>query len=233
MLGCKVLLCSASSFGGLDKFRDALNRCQSLADFIADVSGDLLQHADNLQKNEQNGEKGDHSGTVTVVIGDEDAKELSRKALLRKRCRLLWFNHQSGRKLRINVQEHPPCSTGKDVWCALCGNVKHNEDKWRGRRTGIKRGTCHVHLCTKTHTGQRVSCWNIWHNTMTLTPRATSPHKNRFGNSSRHSTTPDQSEARRPEIPSLNVESLPPSENENREATASARTSLRKRRRRT
>ena len=102
------MLCSASYFGGLDTFSDALNRCQFLADVIADVSGDLLQHADNLQNDEQSGEGSDHSGTDTVVIGDEDAKDLSRQALLRKRCRLLWFDQDSGRKPIINLQEHPP-----------------------------------------------------------------------------------------------------------------------------
>ena len=78
-----------------------------------------------------------------------------------------------------------------------------------------------------------MSYWNIWHNTKTLTPRTTSPHKNRFGNSSRRSTTPDPNEARRPEMPGRNIDLLPPSENENWEATASVRTSLRERRRRT
>ena len=101
---------------------------------IADVSGDLLQHAGNLQKDEQNGEGSDSSGTATVGIGDEDDKDLSREALLKKRCRLLWFYQDSGRKFRINVHGHPPCSTGKDMRSALCGNVKHNEDKLRGMR---------------------------------------------------------------------------------------------------
>ena len=49
-LQCKAhLLESRDAFGGMKRFRDFLNTVQSLADFIYDVSGELLQHADGLQ----------------------------------------------------------------------------------------------------------------------------------------------------------------------------------------
>lgn len=46
----EYLLDSKEAFGSLDHYHDALNRVQSLADFVFDVSQELLIYADHLQR---------------------------------------------------------------------------------------------------------------------------------------------------------------------------------------
>ena len=45
------LLESTESFKALDKYRNALNKVQATADFMFNVSQELLSHPDTLQEN--------------------------------------------------------------------------------------------------------------------------------------------------------------------------------------
>lgn len=156
------LLCSKAHFGSLEQYRDAVNSVQALADFVFDVSKELLAHADKLERDQD-----DHSGD-TEAIGDEESARL-QQIVRRQGKRLLFFNSADGVKLRLGVrtyqQKHLP---GVTVWCTLCGTSTSGQ---RMHRFAFKCASCDVHLCVRTYPGQRKSCWSLWHEAQRLTPR--------------------------------------------------------------
>ena len=73
-------------------------------------------------------------------------------------------------KLRLKVTGHRQQQMSKEKWCGLCG-MNTGETDYRGHRSMFKCTTCGLHLCVRTYSGMRRSCWDIWHLTKRLEPR--------------------------------------------------------------
>ena len=140
----KNFLDSAESFKSIESFCNCVNRVQSTADFMLDVSVELLQHAAAIG-NEEN----EQSFSDSDVVNTEE-RTLVREAFKRKGKRLFFFNSDRGKILRLKVKDHVPKKCG-EKYCVLCGNVtkKENEtlDMWRGHRSSYSCQKCCVNLC--------------------------------------------------------------------------------------
>ena len=103
------LLQTAEALVELDHYRHALNNFQSLADFVFDVSQELLVYGDQLE-NEKSRQEED-----TEEVTDAEAARLFALAQKRRGKRLMFFNAPYGIKLRLHVHTHkqsqlPGCS---------------------------------------------------------------------------------------------------------------------------
>ena len=164
----KGMLESKEAFHSLDYFRDSLNALESLADFVCNVSSELLTYADKLRRAEE------------AEVPDGDLPEVSPAevirlralALGRKKKRLWFFNGPDGSKLRVSVRGHEVRQQREHRYCALCGG-NGSDTGWRGHRSTFKCSHCDVHLCIRTYPGLRKSCWDVWHTARKLTPRST------------------------------------------------------------
>jgi hypothetical protein len=190
-LHCKGdLLQSREAFRGINSFRAAMNSMQSLADFIYDVSPNLLSHADRLEKEARAREREAAAASSALneeILSDAAVARLSAQASLRKRRRLDFFNDDDGKRLRLAKVPHLQNQTATPQYCALCGcNNTHpgsqsadesrdNARQYRGRRSTFKCSLCHVHLCVRTYPGLRKSCWDLFHSARMLTTRQTPP----------------------------------------------------------
>lgn len=167
----KDLLKDVESFKSLDKFRNAVNKVSSTAEFMIDVSVELLTFAQTINPNRKRTEE-------PAVGSFAQEQRLIEKARGRKQKRLVFFNSEDGRKLRLDVKMHDPVHRASN-YCALCGQTsetKHdNEKQWRGHRTSIHCATCDVPLCAKIHPGKIVTCFRAWHSQEELVPRSTVP----------------------------------------------------------
>ena len=159
------LLQSKEAFGSLEKFRASLNKVQSLADFIHDVSRELLAHAEILKRTDGLSEEDE-----TMEVTADEIVHLRALAVSRKKKRIPFFNGSEGARLRLQVRGHEQKQQAQAKYCSLCGN---NTDGWRGHRTTFKCSHCDVHLCVRTYPGLRKSCWDVWHSTKELKPRKT------------------------------------------------------------
>lgn len=157
------LLESARSFKSLEKYRYQLNKVQGTADFMFDVSQELLSYAATLQIEKQD------DFTLEEVSDPSEIRRLCDLAKHRKRNRLTFFNNEDGTKLRLGVNGHD-LKQAKVSWCALCGL---NKESYRGRRSTYTCSRCHVHLCVRTYAGLRKSCWGVWHTAKVLKARRT------------------------------------------------------------
>ena len=186
-LQCKSkYLGSQEDFGSLNSFRASLNSVQSLADFIFDVSEEILEHADILQRASTRDASMSHA--LTDSMSGAVTSRLSSLGKSRKRKRLLFFNEEDGINLRIRSSPHRQKQVKEHLYCALCGiNRKHSSapethagpvqalPTFRGHRTSFKCDLCHVHLCIRIYPGLRKSCWELWHSKAQLEPRETPP----------------------------------------------------------
>ena len=143
-----------------------MNGVQSLADFIHDVSRELIAHADNLGKQDLESSPG---GEMESIITEKEAAKLREQARSRKNRRLLFFNDENGSRLRLVVRGHEQRQQKSERYCALCGNNQNAE--WRGHRSLFMCSDCDVHLCIRTYSGCRKSFWDVWHSAKSLKPR--------------------------------------------------------------
>ena len=161
------------AFQSLEKFRAGLNRVQSLADFVHDVSRELLAYAEELRRTDALAETDD-----TAEVTAEESVHLRALAVTRKKKRLVFFNGTDGARLRLQVRGHEQKQQREAKYCCLCGN---NTGAWRGHRTTFKCSYCDVHLRVRTYRGLRKSCWDVWHSAKDLQPRKTGrPLKSRL-----------------------------------------------------
>lgn len=145
----KDLLESLDKFGGFDRFRESLNKVQSLGDFIFDVCPELLRYAERLASGEkeaseaQNVDVGIVNADSRIVFDDPERSRLLNLARDRKRNRVELFNSQEGRKIRLTLQPQLQKFKSKKKHCALCG-----PDKERHRSQFICT-TCCVQFCIR------------------------------------------------------------------------------------
>ena len=161
----EALLRSSDSFRGLDQYRQALNRVQSLGDFVLDVSKELLTYAESLSQDTCHAD----TANIEINVTESEATHLQRKARERKGKRILFFNSEDGMKLRFKYGMHiPEHMRGAALYCALCGNGR---DGKRGGRTSDKCKKCRVPLRMRSRGTERKTCWEIWHETKRLEAR--------------------------------------------------------------
>ena len=156
------LLESTESLKALYKFRNPLSKVQATADFIFDVSQELLSHADTLQEN---------SDTVEphreITRGSPTVRALITKAKARRRNRLTFYNSTDGRKLRLNVKNHTPVQKTGVNRCSLCGQ---NWTGYRRHQTSYVCSICPVRLCVRTYAGLRKSCFSVCDSSKVVEP---------------------------------------------------------------
>lgn len=115
---------------------------------------------------------GPNNGNSPIRARIEESKRLISLAHGRKRNRLEFFNGTEGVVLRLSVRGHIP-KQGPLTWCALCGQNKDNDAKFRGHRSTYSCQLCSVFLCMRIYPGLRKSCWDVWHTKKELKPRKT------------------------------------------------------------
>lgn len=77
-----------------------------------------------------------------------------------------FFNSEYGIKLRPQILVYPQLQLpGISKHCSLC--ISGSEGSKR-RRTSYNFGVCDVHLCSRVHSGNINSCWNIWNDSNPL-----------------------------------------------------------------
>jgi hypothetical protein len=96
-------LSSSESFGSFDNYRHELNRVQSLADFVDDVSQELLEYSDLLDKQSE-ADSGVRQSELEVSGGEKS--RMVEVAGTKKRNRMVWFNSVDGASLRLRVRGH-------------------------------------------------------------------------------------------------------------------------------
>jgi transposase-like protein len=136
---------------------------QSLADFIYDVSRELLIHAEKLGWDSSTTPA---TASPSVGVSNAELTRLHGIAKRRVRKRILFFNTEDGLRLRLMATTHQQKQTPLSMYCALCGNnadTEGNSRSFRGHRFSFKCSLCEVHLCVRTYTGLRKSCWDMWH----------------------------------------------------------------------
>lgn len=101
----KDLLQSKETFQSVDCYRRNLNKIQSLADFVYDVSKELVLYSEKLKKEADSGGR-DQIGAEAEVVAGQEASRLHSMAIQRKRKRLLLFKGAEGIKLRMQVRGH-------------------------------------------------------------------------------------------------------------------------------
>ena len=158
-LAKEELLKSQESFKGLDAYRNALNKVESLAEFIFELTPELLTYAEHLNKNVNSNPSRQERRRVDKLRKPQ-IQRLIRKAKQRYRYRLKFFNGGDGVTLRLKLKGHDHHST-EVRYCALCGG--NNQSRSRGHRSKTMCNLCLVNLCVKVRTGFRRSCWDVWH----------------------------------------------------------------------
>jgi hypothetical protein len=128
----KGCLSSAETFGSIDNYRHELNRVQSFADLVDDVSQELLEHSELLDK-QSDADVGVRQSELELS-GSEKTR-LVELAGMKKRNRIVWFNSADGVSLRLRVRGHEQRLQKVDQYCGLC---RTNKEVWRGRRTTFK-----------------------------------------------------------------------------------------------
>ena len=126
------LLASSKNFKGLEQHRHAPNRVESLADFIYELTLELLAYAETLEKEDDRSDSRPQPKRLGKLRRNE-LKRLILKAKARKRYRLLFFKSADGITLRLNVVRHEHYSILEEKYCALCGN--NSGTSFRGHRT--------------------------------------------------------------------------------------------------
>jgi hypothetical protein len=132
---------------------------QSQGDFVFDVSRELLAYAHRLPIRDQD------NNTERVELSEGEETRLREIAHRRKRKRIEFFSTESGRSLRLCSSKHEQRHSEKALWCALCG--KQASDSV-GHRSKFWCTVCTVHLCVRTYSGTRRSCWSMWHSQRTI-----------------------------------------------------------------
>lgn len=157
------------SFQSLRAFRHALNTTQSMADFIYDLCKELLVYAESVDVAPEGPDEEEEA------IGETERQRLSELAKKRKKKRMLFFNSEDGKRLRLFVRDHTLKQQVTQQYCALCGMHRTSGDSqvWRGHRTTYKCVQCDVHLCVRIYPGLRKSCTELWHSGTVLKPRST------------------------------------------------------------
>lgn len=157
----KPLAESFVTFQSLNQVRNSLNSVESLADFCAEASGELLNYAAlmvyQMRKNYESHER--------LTVSREEGRRLKETAKMRKRHRLNVFNCPAGMKLRLLVERYEQKQQEGGKWCAISGCASTAKNAFRGHRSNFQCSHCHVHLCVRTYSGTRRSCWDIWHST--------------------------------------------------------------------
>ena len=147
------LLESRESFKGLDAYRNALDKVESLAEFIFELISDLLKYAEQSEKdlNSPNSPRGKPKENK---LKKKQVKRLISKAKGRHRYRTTFLNGEDGITLRLHVKGNDHCTT--EVRCStLCGGNNHS--RFRGDKI------CTVNLYVKVSPGFRRACWDVWH----------------------------------------------------------------------
>lgn len=127
------LLESMDKFGGVDKFRTALNKVQSLGDFIFEVCPELLRHADRIATERDASET---PNAETVDTDNATGARLLKLAKQRKANRVDFFNTEDGMTIRLAMQPHLQSFVKKrsTAHCAAQG------------RRDVEANSCAVHV---------------------------------------------------------------------------------------
>lgn len=151
-----------SSFAGVDRFRNNINKGCSFGNFVIDLCPNLVRYAERLDSTPvENGEPSEH--TMPEISSDTAEVRRLRQAVSNiKRNRVEFFNSPDGVRVRLQLHPHLQRFTHHKKHCALCGTgVKRSRSKF-------KCSTCDVHLCVRVHPEKRTSCWAKWHETKRL-----------------------------------------------------------------
>lgn len=152
------LLHISDSFRGLNQYRQALDRVQSLGEFVLDVSKELLTYAESLSPDMAYRDK--HI-PIEINVSDSETIRLEKRAEQRTGKRILFFNSENGLRLRfkygMNLPEHMRDAA---LWCAYLKTVVMEKG---GRRTSDKCKNCHVPLCMCSRGTKTRASWDFWH----------------------------------------------------------------------
>lgn len=111
------MLWTKEEFGDLDHFRDSLNKVQSFADFLFDVSRELLVYADTLSMDNT------APDVEKPAVTDREAARLQAIKKRRRGQRLKFFNTADGTKLRLEVKPHQQRQSAGWLNTAVCAGV--------------------------------------------------------------------------------------------------------------
>lgn len=163
------MITSREQFKGLDQYKHALKRVKSLADFIYELTTELLAHAETVDKEDDRVATQTCSTSYQRPLRKNEQKRLISKAKQRKRFRILFFNSSDGISLRLQTQRHDHSGTDEEKYCAICGNK--TKTSFRDHRTRNMCKQCHVHLCVKIGKPFKRCCWDVWHSVKKLRAR--------------------------------------------------------------
>lgn len=142
------MVISSEEFKGLEKYRQALNRVESLAEVFYEHSSELLAYANTLEKEEESHAMQKQNTTPQRPLSRKEQKILTLKAKNRNRYRLLLLNSSVGISMRLNTQLHDHTGTEEGRYCVLIGNNTKTAFRWHRNRNMCKQ--CHLKLWVKT-----------------------------------------------------------------------------------
>lgn len=153
------LLESASSYVGIDRFRNNINKNVSFGNFVIDLCPNLVRYAEKIisHADDDSAEHAEH-----IMMETAEGKRLHGLVATRKRHRVAFFNSSDGIQVRLQLQPHIQRYTIESKHCALCGTG------FERRRSKFKCVTCGVHLCVRVQREKRKSCWAKWHESKRL-----------------------------------------------------------------
>eukprot|EP00474_Spongospora_subterranea_P005120 CRZ05578.1 hypothetical protein [Spongospora subterranea] len=143
-----------------------MNKLQSFADFIGELSSEMLDYANELKSTELSA-TGEQSLQSEEITDDAEVRRLRSLARGKQRSRLNWFNSSDGKRLRVNIPHHSQRQILPQKRCCLCGNTPG----CKRHQSSYKCTFCDVHLCIKVRPPGRKSCWQIWHTKAVLEAR--------------------------------------------------------------
>ena len=99
------MLSTREYFKSLEQYLSSLNKVESLADFVSEITPEILAYAESLEKDDDVDEIRPAPLRMSKLKKNE-IKRLISKAQSRKRNRLRFFNNPDGVTLRVNLQRH-------------------------------------------------------------------------------------------------------------------------------
>ena len=106
---------SIETLQSLAAFRHSLNTTQSMADFIFDLCREVIVYAESVGLESETEQLGEDQ------IGDSESRRLLGLVKQHKKKRLLFFNSEDGKRLRLSVQDHTLQRQPTQQYCVLCG----------------------------------------------------------------------------------------------------------------
>lgn len=153
------LLESASSYVGIDRFRNNIIKNVSFGNFLIDLCPIFLRYAEKpiSHSDDDSAEQAEH-----IMMETAEGQRLNGLVATRKRHRVAFFNSSDGIRVRLQLQPHIQRFTDDRKHCALCGTG------FERRRSKFKCVPYGVHLCVRVQREKRKSCWEKWHESKRL-----------------------------------------------------------------